>query len=107
MDSAREQFAEHLGSVDIRPPVIPVLHNVDAEAAADVDGIRNRLSAQLAQPVRWTACVRAAIDRGVTNIVECGPGKVLAGLQKRIDRSVTAHSVATPEEFDAARAALQ
>ena len=107
MDSAREQFADHLGGVEIRPPAIPVLHNVDAEAAADVDGIRDRLSAQLSQPVRWTDCVRAAVTRGVTDIVECGPGKVLAGLQKRIDRSVTAHNVATPEDFDAARAQLQ
>jgi [acyl-carrier-protein] S-malonyltransferase len=67
--------------------------------------IRGALQQQLYMPVRWTQCVQALVAGGATRIVEAGPGKVLAGLIKRIDKSVEARAIGTPAEMDAVRAA--
>lgn len=99
---AASRFADHLGDVSLTQPKIPVVQNVDAQVSEDTDGIRTRLIAQLSKPVRWTDCAAAIVADGVTGILECGPGKVLTGLQKRIDRNVTALNIATPESFAAA-----
>jgi [acyl-carrier-protein] S-malonyltransferase len=99
---AASRFADHLGDVSLTRPKIPVVQNVDAQVSEDTDGIRTRLIAQLSKPVRWTDCAAAIVANGVTGILECGPGKVLTGLQKRIDRNVTALNIATPESFAAA-----
>jgi [acyl-carrier-protein] S-malonyltransferase len=61
-----------------------VLHNADAKSAESADAIKDALVRQLVQPVRWVETVRKMVSSGVTHIVECGPGKVLAGLNKRI-----------------------
>ena len=102
MTPAATRFANHLGDVSLGQPKIPVVQNVDAQVSEDMDGIRTRLIAQLSQPVRWTDCAAAIVAHGVTGILECGPGKVLTGLQKRIDRDVVALNIATPESFAAA-----
>ena len=65
-----------------------------------VQAIRDALVRQLYLPVQWTGCVQALAARGVTRIAECGPGKVLAGLAKRIDKSIDARALGTPGEFD-------
>ncbi len=95
MASARERFAEALDNVPLSPPKIPVVHNVDAEIAAAVEGIERRLLAQLSEPVRWTDCVRRLVADGVSHLVECGPGKVLTGLARRIDRALSAGTLST------------
>ena len=81
---AAERLAAYLVDVPVANPVLRVLHNVDARAAQTPDAIRNALARQAASPVRWVETVRAFVGDGVTHIVECGPGQVLAGLCKRI-----------------------
>jgi [acyl-carrier-protein] S-malonyltransferase len=89
MRPAQEAFAADLEAVALAMPSIPVVHNVDAEGAPDVDALRHKLLAQISQPVLWTACVRTMASRRVTRLVECGPGRVLSGLIKRIEPAVT------------------
>ncbi len=84
MKSAAQRLAEYLAGVAVDQPAVPVVHNVDAREAHTVDAIRAALAAQAASPVRWVETVQAFAARGVTHIVECGPGKVLTGLSKRI-----------------------
>jgi len=86
---AAERLAARLAEVEIRSPSIPVLHNVDVAEHAEPDAIRNALAQQAASPIRWTETIEAMAARGLTHIVECGPGKVLTGLVKRIDESLT------------------
>lgn len=87
MAPAGEQFAQALEAAEIRLPDIDVVHNVDAQVAGSAAAIRARLLRQLTAPVRWIDCVRGLEALGVKRFVECGPGKVLTGLAKRIDRS--------------------
>ncbi|HUP28953.1 MAG TPA: ACP S-malonyltransferase [Usitatibacter sp.] len=84
MRPAAERLRERLAKVDISRPAVPVLHNRSVEAYDDPARIRTALVEQLDHPVRWIETVRALVSRGVTRIVECGPGKVLTGLDKRI-----------------------
>lgn len=84
MKPAAEKLAEYLKSVTINAPQIPVIHNADVASYIDSDKIRDALVRQLHSPVRWVETVQAVYAQGVTNSAECGPGKVLAGLTKRI-----------------------
>ena len=95
MVPARERFAEALDGVRLSPPQIPVVQNHDAGIATTVEGIERRLLSQLSEPVRWTECVQRLAAGGVSHLVECGPGRVLTGLTRRIDRSLTAASLGT------------
>jgi [acyl-carrier-protein] S-malonyltransferase len=97
MANAAEELASELEQIEIRMPAVPVIHNQNAAPAASVDEIRQRLKLQLYQPVRWVGCVEAMQARGIAALIECGPGKVLTGLARRIDKSLQAYSV-----FDAA-----
>lgn len=102
MTSAAAEFADRLASVDIRSPQIPVLQNVDALAAADATAIREKLGRQLYSPVQWVRTVQAMGARGVTRVIEAGPGKVLAGLCKRIDKNIAAEAVHDAASLDTA-----
>lgn len=84
MKPAAEKLAEYLKNVVIKTPQIPVIHNADVVSYQDADKIKDALVRQLYSPVRWAETVRAIYADGVTNSAECGPGKVLAGLTKRI-----------------------
>jgi [acyl-carrier-protein] S-malonyltransferase len=84
MKPAAERLAAYLAKLVIDPAVVPVLHNADAREARTPDAIRVALAAQAASPVRWVETIRLFAARGVTHVVECGPGKVLTGLIKRI-----------------------
>lgn len=95
MRPAQDAFAADLAAVSLRAPAIPVVQNVDAAVAADVEALRARLLEQISRPVLWTACVQTMIGRGATRLVECGPGRVLAGLIKRIDGSVETANLGT------------
>ena len=90
---AAERLALRLAQVAIREPSVPVVHNVDVQTHATPDEIRAALARQAASPVRWTETIQALAARGVTHVVECGPGKVLAGLTRRIDASLQAFSL--------------
>ena len=85
MKPAAEKLRVALAGVALAAPQIPVLNNVDVAVQQDADAIRDALYRQAFGPVRWVECVQVLKGRGVTHIVECGPGKVLAGLTKRID----------------------
>ena len=90
MRDAAQRLREVLQSVDVEAPRIPVLHNVTVEPAAEPDAVRDLLARQLHGPVRWVETVRAMREQGAEALVEAGPGKVLTGLCKRIDRQITA-----------------
>lgn len=104
MNGAATRFAEVLAQTAVAAPRIPVIPNVDASATDDPGRIRANLVAQLSKPVRWTQCIEAVIARGASTLVECGPGKVLGGLIKRIDRSAATFAIGTVGAFDAALA---
>ncbi len=93
MQPAAENLEVLLESVLIRVPSIPVLNNVDVQAYSDAEEIRLALVRQLYSPVRWVETIRAFQQKIIATIIECGPGKVLTGLNKRIDKSLTLYSV--------------
>lgn len=94
MRTAGEQLAGRLAEIEIRSPRIPVLHNVSVARGADPQAIRDLLASQLHQPVRWVETIRAFAEQGLTQVVEAGPGKVLTGLGKRIEKGMTHLAVA-------------
>ncbi|MBU8976247.1 ACP S-malonyltransferase [Lysobacter sp. MMG2] len=102
MREAANRLAEAMAGLSWRMPDRPVVQNVDARAHGDVDAIREALVRQLYLPVQWTGCVQALAGKGVTRMAECGPGKVLAGLAKRIDKNIDARAIGTPGEFQTA-----
>lgn len=101
MEPAAEGLAGSLEAVTFRPPEPAVLHNVDVTERADAAAIRDALLRQLYSPVRWTDTVHALVERGVSHAVECGPGKVLSGLARRIDRSLAMSQLGEPRDFEA------
>ena len=102
MQPAAEQFAERLAQTSIGTPSIPVIQNVDAARHDQPDAIRENLEKQLYRPVQWVLSVQNMGGQGVTRIVEAGPGKVLAGLCKRIDKSIASAAVFDPASLAAA-----
>ena len=108
MKSAGARLGERLASTEIRAPRIRYVSAVDATAHSDPDAIRGLLVRQLSSPVRWTATVTALSGGGASSIVECGPGGVLAGLVKRIEkgRDTKSFSLDDPDSLQAALAAV-
>jgi [acyl-carrier-protein] S-malonyltransferase len=96
MRPAAEKLAEELGGIPVSAPQIPVLHNVSVSAETDPDMIRKRLVEQLYSPVRWVETIQAMKQEGIGHIVEAGPGKVLTGLMRRIDRDLDASALFDP-----------
>ena len=103
---AADRLAERLASVNFSAPAIPVLHNVDVAEALTADAIRTVLAQQAASPVRWVEIIQAFAALGVTHVIECGPGRVLTGLNKRIVRELKSFALTDGADLDAARAAL-
>lgn len=93
MEPAREELAAAIENTNFQSPLCPIYQNVNAEAATDVATIKANLIAQLTAPVRWTQSVRNMVADGATEFVECGPGKVLQGLVKKIASEVTTAGV--------------
>jgi [acyl-carrier-protein] S-malonyltransferase len=102
---AAEKLLAHLKGVAIATPAIPVLHNTDVKSHNEADAIRAALAKQLHTPVRWVETVQALKAAGIERVIECGPGKVLAGLTKRIDDSLPA--IALVDEASLAAALSQ
>lgn len=90
MEPAREELAAAIEATEFRNPTCPVYQNVTASAVMNPDEIKKNLMIQLTAPVRWTQSIQAMIADGATEFIEVGPGKVLQGLMRKIDRSVTA-----------------
>ena len=102
MRDAANRLGEAMHGVDWREPVLPVVQNVDAEVHDGVQAIRDALVRQLYLPVQWTGCVEALAARGIVRTAECGPGKVLGGLIKRIDPSIEHRALGSVGDFEAA-----
>ncbi|HEX8779256.1 MAG TPA: ACP S-malonyltransferase, partial [Rhodanobacter sp.] len=98
MREAADRLGERMGSISWRQPAIPVIQNADAKCYGGLDDIRGALQRQLYLPVRWTECVQTLAAGGATRVAECGPGKVLAGLVKRIDKGLEARAIGAPAE---------
>lgn len=93
MRNAAEQLALELETLEITMPAVPVVHNQSAAVATSTAEIIERLTLQLYQPVKWVASVQAMQQQGITGLIECGPGKVLSGLTRRIEKSLQAFAV--------------
>lgn len=106
MKPAAERFAEAVEAIAWQAPQIPLVQNVSAAVVADLATLKRDLLAQLYSPVRWVESMVALGEQGVTDLVECGPGKVLSGLNKRCVKGINTYNLETPEAFAAARAAL-
>ncbi|MCG2633762.1 MAG: ACP S-malonyltransferase [Gammaproteobacteria bacterium] len=99
MKPAAERLKADLATLAIKAPAVPVINNVDLVAAESAADIREALYRQVFSPVPWVALVKSLVSRDTGLMVECGPGKVLSGLGRRIDKSVPTLSLAMPEDF--------
>jgi len=106
MKPAAEKLKEKLANTSFAAPQIPVINNIDVTVETDADRIRDALYRQAFGPVRWVECVQAIKARGVTTVVECGPGKVLAGMVKRIDADMTGLPLFDPASMADVKGAL-
>jgi [acyl-carrier-protein] S-malonyltransferase len=103
---AAQRLKEKLAATPIATPTIPVVNNIDVAVQTDPDAIREALYRQAFGPVRWVECVAAIKARGVHTLIECGPGKVLAGLTKRIDAELTGLPLFDPASLAEVKTAL-
>ncbi len=106
MRPAAEQFAQSVEAINWQAPQIALVQNVSAAAVTDLEQLKQNLLAQLYSPVRWVESMLCLSGQGVTELVECGPGKVLSGLNKRCVKGINTFSLDTPDAFAAARTAL-
>lgn len=106
MSPAAERLSSYLVDIPLREPRIPVFHNLDAQPREEVEGVRRALTAQLAHSVRWSATIGRIAQSNCQLFVECGPGKVLTGLNKRIDKSLQTLPLSEPDNFTAALQAV-
>ncbi len=104
---AADKLAARLAQINFASPTIPVIHNVDVAEHATPDAIRTALAQQAASPVRWTATIQRMAEHGVTRIVECGPGRVLAGMNKRIVDGVDSYALVDSDALNETLAALK
>lgn len=107
MQPAADGLAGDIARTRVVAPRMPVLHNVDGNSTQDPDTIRARLIAQIASPVQWTRCVQGLKAKGARVVVECGAGRVLGGLVRRIDRELEALATDLPDAFDQALARVR
>jgi [acyl-carrier-protein] S-malonyltransferase len=100
---ASDRLREYLANVNVTAPKIPLINNIDVATVTDSAAIKEALVRQAAGPVRWSETVQAMAAAGVTHVLECGPGKVLGGLTKRIDASLAGASIFDPASLEDAR----
>ena len=106
MKPAADKLRERLATTAFAAPQIPVVNNIDVAVETDADRIRDALYRQAFGPVRWVECVQAIKARGIGTLVECGPGKVLAGMTKRIDAELTGAALFDPATLAEVKALL-
>jgi [acyl-carrier-protein] S-malonyltransferase len=102
MKPAADNLAEMVNALSFRAPEVPIMHNVHARNEQDPEAIKALMLEQIYSPVKWVDCVKQLKEGGVSTLVECGPGKVLSGLVKRIDRDLISVATETVADFDAA-----
>ena len=102
MRPAGEKLAEAIAGINISAPSIPVVHNVHAQTESDPERIRELLVEQIYSAVKWVDCVNSLIEAGVDSTLECGPGKVLGGLNRRVQKSLTVYAIEDIKGLDAA-----
>lgn len=107
MAPAAARMAERLKTINVRALGVPVIHNVHVRAESDSNAIRDALVRQIAAPVRWVETIEKMVQDGARSFIECGPGKVLAGLNKRINRDVACVCVQDPQSLRAALASAK
>jgi len=107
LKEAAEQFSEHLQTTAFKIPMLPIVSNVDLSVYHSVDEMRSLLKEQLYRPVRWVETIRLMKNNGIERFVECGPGKVLSGLVKRIDKSLVVLNVNDQASLDLALENIQ
>ncbi len=107
MQPAAEKLARDFASIALKTPTIPVVQNITAEASLDPAVIQSNLIRQLSEPVLWVDSIEYFQQQGFTEIVECGPGRVLCGLIKRIQANINSHVINTPESLESTESALQ
>ena len=107
MKPAAEKLREKLAATSLAAPQIFVINNINVAVETDTDRIRAALYAQAFGPVRWVECVLAIRDRGINQVIECGPGRVLAGMVKRIDATMTGSAMFDPATLAEVKGALQ
>jgi len=106
LQPAAEVLSRALADVTLQAPAMPVINNVDVAQPVEPSAIRDALVRQAWNPVRWVETLRAMKEQGITHVVECGPGKVLTGLTKRIDGELTGLAITDPASLEAALAAV-
>jgi [acyl-carrier-protein] S-malonyltransferase len=106
MKPAAERLREHLQTVPLSAPVVPVINNIDVAVQTDPQALRDALYRQAFGPVRWVDTVHALKVRGITHVIECGPGKVLAGTIKRVEPDLVAANLSDPATLAAVRELL-
>ena len=99
MRPAADRLAEQITLTKFRSPITPVVHNVTAQSELNAEKIKALMIEQIYSPVRWVDCVNTLSNQGIVNTVECGPGKVLSGLNKRINPNLKPFAIETPEEI--------
>jgi [acyl-carrier-protein] S-malonyltransferase len=104
---AAERLADYMQSVTLRAPAITIVNNVDVASEEDPQAIKRSLARQACSPVRWVEVIRAIAARGVTAVAECGPGKVLSGLTKRIEPRLGSRAITDPQSMAQALEALK
>jgi len=104
---ASDRLRDYLADIEIRVPQIPLINNVDVAIVSDPAAIKDALVRQAAGPVRWVESIQAMRRDGVTHVIECGPGKVLAGLTRRIDGELTGSAVYNPATLSEVLAAVR
>lgn len=102
MQPAADRLSADLESIEFSDPKTPIVHNVTAQTEGSGAQIKKLMIEQIAAPVRWVECTQTLASEGVERALECGPGKVLAGMIKRIDKSVAVQALETPDLLDAA-----
>ena len=100
MKSAAAKFGFYLDKIQWHDPQYPIVYNVDAQTRNNKEGIESALGAQLYKPVRWVACMNALAEMGIDHFIECGPGKVLTGLNKRINKNFQTRSFNEPADVE-------
>lgn len=106
MKPAADQLADQIKATEFAAPQVPVVHNVNAKTESDPEAIKALMIEQIYTPVLWVDCTKALVEAGVEQIVECGPGKVLSGLCRRIDKSLAAFSTDAPADLEKALSEL-
>lgn len=107
MKPAADQFATALAEVAMQIPSVPIIQNATLSSPGSVEDLRKALQAQLHSPVKWVDTIQSIKDHGITCIIEMGPGKVLTGLHKRIDKTLTSHCVSDNQSLEAALKSIE